>query len=129
MTTTAKREGPRVRLDLSCDGCAHESSVSYRVQGDSGHDVYCNHPSLGKRREVGDTRWTTPAWCPLRDAAITTAVAEDARERLETKAPCEACGGHARSFSVLATRDYARAAWQYDHRDDCSVVHTPARER
>jgi hypothetical protein len=59
-----KREGPLVTLELSCDGCAHEKSVWYQVQSDSGHKVYCTHPSVKKKR-IGDTNWDTPAWCPL----------------------------------------------------------------
>ena len=57
------RVGPRLNVEASCYGCAYERSVSYRVQGDSGHDIYCDHPDAGGKR-VGDTRWSTPDWCP-----------------------------------------------------------------
>lgn len=70
----AEREGPSVRIEISCFGCKYEKSESYRVQSDSGHDVYCVHPKVEKRR-VGDTRWDTPDWCPLRQEAISKFVA------------------------------------------------------
>lgn len=63
-----KREGPRITIKASCLNCVHESSESYRVQGDSGHDVYCNVGS--ERRHIGDTTWNTPKWCPFLAQAI-----------------------------------------------------------
>lgn len=71
-----KRNGPRVTLELSCFDCAHEHSESYAVQGDSGHDVSCKHPSLVAPKRVGDTAWRTPVWCPERAAALKAATAE-----------------------------------------------------
>lgn len=70
------RDGPEVTIDVSCSGCKHERSRRYRVQGDSGRDVFCAHPSAqspddgevfdGERvRFVADSRWTTPKWCPM----------------------------------------------------------------
>jgi hypothetical protein len=79
------REGPNVTIAMSCHGCRHEHSESYRVQGDSGHDVYCTHPSAVAglhaqvpphhaatliKRTIGDTTWRTPDWCPLRKRAL-----------------------------------------------------------
>lgn len=61
------RIGPKLRLDVNCGGCDYEHNVSYRVQGDSGHDVYCAHPASlvdGKPKRIADTCWTTPPWCP-----------------------------------------------------------------
>jgi hypothetical protein len=58
-----KRVGPALSIRASCVGCAFERSVSYRVQGDSGSDVYCDHPDANGKR-VADTRWDTPEWCP-----------------------------------------------------------------
>ena len=55
--------GPRIEVKKRCSGCDYKKSESYVVQGDSGRDVYCTHPSVGKKY-VGDTNWTTPAWCP-----------------------------------------------------------------
>lgn len=66
-----KTHGPKLNVVASCFDCEHESSVSYAVQGDSGHDVYCTHekalnknPTTGYGH-IGDTTWKTPAWCPL----------------------------------------------------------------
>lgn len=59
-----KTNGPTVTVKMSCLNCTHEHSESYRVQGDSGHDVYCNHGDA--KRRIGDTTWDTPAWCPLK---------------------------------------------------------------
>ncbi len=58
------REGPKVDVRMSCFDCKWVTSVAYRVQGDSGCDVYCTHPSLG-RKEIGDSSWNTPHWCPV----------------------------------------------------------------
>lgn len=58
------RDGPRINIKVTCFGCRHEVSESYRVQGDSGHDIYCQHPTLSERKRVGDTCWDTPNWCP-----------------------------------------------------------------
>ena len=60
-----KREGPLVTVTRSCSGCVHERSEAYAVQGDSGHIVSCAHPSLMAPRRIADTRWDTPAWCPV----------------------------------------------------------------
>lgn len=71
-----KRDGPRAKIELSCFGCRYERSEDYACQGDSGCRVYCDHPDvlaesvLRSSRRVGDTTWVTPAWCPLRSAAI-----------------------------------------------------------
>jgi hypothetical protein len=81
----AARVGPRVTMSLDCFGCAHTESERYRVQGDSGSDVYCTHDQHGEpgkaRRYVGDTRWTTPDWCPLRGPALAAFLAEQAPPR------------------------------------------------
>lgn len=69
------RMGPRLTLEASCNGCAHCHEESYAVQGDSGFDVECAHPSAaepGKRRRIGDTTWSTPKWCPLMADALAT---------------------------------------------------------
>lgn len=67
--------GPRVRIELSCFDCDFCTSDRYTCQGDSGHDVYCIYPNkvdtvATRRRHVGDSNWSTPTWCPLRQAAI-----------------------------------------------------------
>lgn len=56
--------GPTVTTKYNCQACVYCKTSSYRVQGDSGHDVECVHPLVG-RRFIGDTRWDTPAWCPV----------------------------------------------------------------
>lgn len=65
---SAKQEGPELTVKASCLDCIHESSESYAVQGDSGHDVYCN-AFVGSRKRIGDSRWDTPDWCPFLVAA------------------------------------------------------------
>lgn len=62
--------GPKVTVKRRCSDCKACNSESYAVQGDSGHYVYCEHPSLPERKYIGDTRWDTPGWCPA--AAPTT---------------------------------------------------------
>jgi hypothetical protein len=69
---TAARTGPLVATSMSCQGCVHEHSESYKVQGDSGSDVSCRHPGANEGtllRRIGDTTWRTPEWCPLRPAS------------------------------------------------------------
>lgn len=56
--------GPKVTVKRSCSDCKACNSESYAVQGDSGHYVYCEHPSLPERKYIGDTHWDTPDWCP-----------------------------------------------------------------
>lgn len=57
------RVGPKLTVSASCSGCVHERSEHYAVQGDSGHNVTCAHPS-SPGRHIGDTTWSTPSWCP-----------------------------------------------------------------
>lgn len=68
------REGPNIIIKADCYGCLHCRSEYYAVQGDSGHDVYCDHPEAPEKH-VGDTSWRTPEWCPLLDAAMRAAKA------------------------------------------------------
>lgn len=67
-----KTKGPSLTVQASCSDCEWERSESYRCQSDSGHAVYCDHPSRpeGKGR-IGDTTWSTPKWCPLLRRAMT----------------------------------------------------------
>jgi hypothetical protein len=55
-----KRVGPKLTVLRDCYGCAHHSSESYRVQGDSGYEHYCDH---SERRHIGGSS-RTPDWCP-----------------------------------------------------------------
>jgi len=57
--------GPNVTVRRSCSDCKACNSESYAVQGDSGHYVYCEHPSLPESKYIGDTNWNTPHWCPV----------------------------------------------------------------
>lgn len=47
-----------------CSTCVHVRAAGHDIQGDHGYDVSCSHPKVGAR-DVGDTRWETPYWCPL----------------------------------------------------------------
>lgn len=62
--------GPRISIERSCHSCKACAAESYKVQGDSGQDVYCAHPSLPDRKRIGDTRWVTPEWCPAAPAEV-----------------------------------------------------------
>ena len=57
--------GPKVTVKRRCSDCKACNSESYAVQGDSGHYVYCEHPSLPESKYIGDTNWNTPHWCPV----------------------------------------------------------------
>lgn len=65
--------GPKITLKMSCFDCPCCRTERYAVQGDSGHDVYCDHPQANGRR-IGDTRWDTPEWCPVYPAEALAAV-------------------------------------------------------
>lgn len=69
-----KRTGPFLRVTATCSGCKYERTKGYRCQGDSGRDVYCDHPS-SEGRHVGDTKWDTPDWCPEGAAMISARAA------------------------------------------------------
>ena len=60
------REGPKLTVVASCDGCQYQRSLWYIRQGDSGRDVHCLHPSHTRR--VDGCR--TPDWCTLLPAAM-----------------------------------------------------------
>lgn len=73
--------GPRVRIELSCINCDHCIGESCTCQSDSGVDVYCIYPSTadiigGNSRLIGDSNWSTPSWCPLRQQAIDKLLSE-----------------------------------------------------
>lgn len=57
-------EGPEVEVKASCLNCTFMRCERYRRQGDSGWDVRCEHPSVG-REPIGDTTWQTPTFCPF----------------------------------------------------------------
>jgi hypothetical protein len=60
-------DGPRVVIRRYCDECKYCETKSYTNQGDSGSEVYCNHPWIneGKGKYINDTCWITPDWCPF----------------------------------------------------------------
>ena len=64
LSDKADREGPRIIITRSCDGCRWVRSSYYAIQGDSGFDVSCGHPSWKICKSIGDARWATPDWCP-----------------------------------------------------------------
>lgn len=66
----AKQAGPKLRIVASCADCVHEVSTHYAVQGDSGCNVRCAHPSFPEPKRIGDTTWDTPSWCPLYPSAL-----------------------------------------------------------
>ena len=57
-------QGPEVEVNASCLNCAFVRAARYQCQGDSGWDVWCEHPSVGQE-PIGDTTWRTPAFCPF----------------------------------------------------------------
>lgn len=77
------REGPKLTIEASCNGCSYVREKSYRVQGDSGFDVKCVHPQARQLGHVGDSTWRTPDWCPLLEAARQELVTELVREKRE----------------------------------------------
>jgi hypothetical protein len=65
--------GPKLRIVASCGDCEYIHVETYRVQGDSGREVSCRHPSQPDANNggyIGEKRYdSTPQWCPLlRDA-------------------------------------------------------------
>ena len=97
--------GPKVTVRRSCSDCKACNSESYAVQGDSGHYVYCEHPSLPERKYIGDTRWDTPGWCPV--AAPTTQPAP----QQEAQEPCPTCIALARTVMLDQV--------SFDRKPDC----------
>lgn len=77
--------GPNVTVRRSCSDCKACNSESYAVQGDSGHYVYCEHPSLPESKYIGDTNWNTPHWCPVSAPTTQPAPQQEAQE------PCPSC--------------------------------------
>lgn len=84
------REGPKTTIRRSCLDCKYEHSERYQVQGDSGHDVSCTHPSLPQAKRIADTSWNTPDWCPF-------LVAPSAPQ------PCPACSAAVELAEEVAT--------------------------
>lgn len=57
------RIGPEITIRKSCSGCKYCVTEHYHVQGDSGFDKYCCHPTFEERRYIG-LSWNTPDFCP-----------------------------------------------------------------
>jgi len=66
----SKQQGPTVKISYSCFECTYCTSERYRCQGDSGSDVYCEHPDFKEKKSVGDTNWSTPDFCPYKKEAF-----------------------------------------------------------
>lgn len=81
---TAEQYGPTERITRRCSDCKACVSESYKCQSDSGHDVYCAHPSLPERKLIGDTTWSTPDWCPAIAARLSGMAAVPAWQPIET---------------------------------------------
>lgn len=87
---TAEQYGPTERIVRRCDECKACVSENYRCQSDSGHDVYCAHPSLPDRKRIGDTTWYTPDWCPVLAARLSALPAQgDGWISVEDRLPTE----------------------------------------
>ncbi len=75
------RVGPKLTIEASCVGCAHERSEKYVCQSDWGYDDYCAHPAAlkdGKPRQVA-SHLRTPDWCPEIAAARAAFLAAEAK--------------------------------------------------
>ncbi|WP_089215525.1 hypothetical protein [Sphingopyxis indica] len=108
-------EGPRVTVKASCFECRHCVSESYRVQSDSGSNVYCAHPDFEQRKRVGDTRWETPDWCPVVSLPdIRHRATHSGEGRAAIGPTCAMCAGYGNVDGVRCTRcdglGYRRAA-------------------
>lgn len=60
----SETEGPKLTVHADCFPCVYSRPEHYVAQGDSGHNVHCDHPKSGGKR-IGDSTWQTPGWCPL----------------------------------------------------------------
>ena len=58
------REGPSTHVTYSCGGCQYETYERFQCQSDSGYDIHCNHPTIG-RKHVASYGTKAPEWCPL----------------------------------------------------------------
>lgn len=85
--------GPNVTVRRSCSDCKACNSESYAVQGDSGHYVYCEHPSLPESKYIGDTNWNTPHWCPVSAPTTQPAPKQEAQEPTAVVVPCHTPSG------------------------------------
>jgi len=113
--------GPKVTVKRRCSDCKACNSESYAVQGDSGHYVYCEHPSLPERKYIGDTHWDTPDWCPA--AAPTTQPAP----QQEAQEPQEPFAWHVCSVNSDGSLSLEHAAaWEeaaHEHINDAITEH------
>ena len=57
------RIGPEITIRKSCSGCKYCLTEHYHVQGDTGFDKHCTHPTFDEHRDIG-LSWNTPKWCP-----------------------------------------------------------------
>ena len=66
------REGPSGTLCVKCHGCVHEKHLEYWAMGETCFSRECEHPAAPAANTLYHD---TPAWCPLREAAIAEAKA------------------------------------------------------
>lgn len=66
----SEKKGPTIKISCSCFGCIYCKSEKYHFQGDSGTDVFCEHPDFDVRKTIGDTTWNTPSFCPYKKEAL-----------------------------------------------------------
>lgn len=67
-TKMTAREGPKVTVRLSCDGCAFLFAEHHRVEGNGGDLVVsakCLHGGAARGICVAEPDVCTPRWCPL----------------------------------------------------------------
>lgn len=105
--------GPRVTLEISCEGCEH------LVSDRSGMAHGCREPSVvdlndGETRLVGVGDCRTPVFCPFRVEAIGRAVGDGVTRREAgrlaeaLKTVCEAMEG-----SPSGKGEQGRGGWQW----------------
>lgn len=117
------REGPHIFRE--CVGCKYLGQQSYRVQGDSGIDYWCNHPSrTDTNRNIGDTTCKTPQWCPFLELAATAAIAvwhrANAVEVPDVRAMIDHPGDTVSKFVAVSDGlALGRARWHYPSKSWC----------
>lgn len=107
--------GPKVTVKRRCSDCKACNSESYAVQGDSGHYVYCGHPSLPESKYIGDTNWNTPHWCPVSAPTTQPAPQQEAQEPVAWQSRTRPTwGGNDRPWSPWepCTKGLAEDCWK-----------------
>lgn len=128
--------GPNVTVRRSCSDCKACNSESYAVQGDSGHYVYCEHPSLPESKYIGDTNWNTPHWCPVSAPTTQPASQQEAQEPAAVVVTCHTPSGKrvalysAKQDLPIGTQLYtASAMWSPSMTNECKELVAKGRAR